>query len=75
MKAKYFIIKYEKHKKSVLAMLYAEAGYHEGTDTYTLTLQRKRLFGLLKDTVTRKVNLPRGFDHVAELESGRQFIF
>ena len=75
MKPKYYIIKYERKKKPLLAVLYEEAGFNEKSDTYIMTLERHRFFGLLKDTVVRNVELPRSLNHARELTNGRQFIF
>jgi hypothetical protein len=75
MKTKYFVIKYVKRKKSVLETLYEAGGFYDKTDMYNITLERHRLFGLLKDEIVKNVELPKDFNHSVELKTGREFIF
>jgi hypothetical protein len=78
--AKYYIESYKKVEQSFLAMLNSHS--HDGdfkqpvgyTEPYEIKLKKVSLFGLIKSTVTKKVSLPKGFNHNKELTKGREWV-
>lgn len=43
-------------------------------EPYDIFLEKHYFFGLLKKNITKRVYLPRGFNHKKELVRGREFI-
>ncbi len=79
--AKYYIKSYKKLEQSFLAGLntmVASTGINEQfrgiQEPYEIKLKKVIFFGLIKSTVTKRVQLPKGFNHKKELIKGREWI-
>lgn len=79
--AKYYIESYKKVEQSFLAGLntmVTSTGINEQfrgiQEPYEIKLKKVSLFGFIKSTVTKKVSLPKGFNHSKELIKGREWV-
>ena len=43
-------------------------------EPYEIKLKKVSFFGLVKTVITKKVSLPKGFNHSKELTKGREWI-
>lgn len=79
--AKYYIESYKKTEQSFLAGLNTmvkSTGINEEfrwiQEPYEIKLKKVSFFGLIKTVITKKVSLPKGFNHSKELTKGREWV-
>lgn len=73
--AKEIIKGYEKIEVSFLSSLNRIDETKGGVkEPYDIFLEKHYFFGLLKKNITKRVYLPRGFNHKKELVTGREFV-
>lgn len=72
--ARYRIKSYKKIKQSFLASINSMDETTGGIkEPYDITLDKFSFFGLVHNVVTKRVMLPKGFNHQKELISGREW--
>lgn len=78
--AKYYIDSYKKIEQSLLSGLntmVVSSGINERfrgiQEPYEIKLKKVSFFGLIETTVTKHIQLPKGFNHKKELVKGREW--
>lgn len=78
---KYYIESYKKIEQSFLSGLNSmvtNTGINEQfrgiQEPYDIRLKKLMFFGLIKRNITKRILLPKGFNHKSELTKGREWI-